>query len=166
MKLSRDAEPVCLSAMKIWYHMWRFFQGILQFNWTSQDREYNTLFETEMFQTFSNNIMCWVNKWHKHRGKGWGGRAVYKFTQSKVQQHCFIWARAAPASFRQTHMGTRRNITTTHTHTGQAATGLLCNSVICRLIMNTQNVHIKKRPVKTTTFKLMVSDKKLCETNA
>lgn len=108
--------------------------------------------------------MWWANKWHKYRVEGWGGRPVYKFTQSKVQQDCFMWPRAAPASFAQTHMDTRRNITTT-THTdlsAQAATGLLCNSGTCKLIMNTANVHIKTRSVNTTTFTYVVSDKKNC----
>lgn len=93
-----------------------------------------------MFQTFSRPYSQSHNDnmWHEYSWKGGGGRAVYTFTQSKVQQQCFIWVQFSPVTFRQMHMDTRRNTTRTCTElSAQAATGLLCNSVIRKLIMNT-----------------------------
>lgn len=82
--------------------------------------------------------------------------------RAKSSSTGFIWPRAAPASpFRQTHMDIRSNITTTTQSelSTQAETGLLFHSATSKLIMNSQNIHIKKSPVKTTTFKLVTSDK-------
>lgn len=93
-----------------------------------------------MFQTFyrpysqSHND----NMWHEYSWQGGGGRAVSTFTQSKVQQQCFTWLQVAGVAFRQKHMDTRKNTARTCTElSAQAATGLLCNSVIRKLIMNT-----------------------------